>query len=302
MLLSESKWKDYFEGLRRVLPCHTNRASMLGDPCERRLVLWRTSWEKAALPPVWLQEAFEMGKDTERQAIDRLIAAGYQIRRQQAPMMWREYNITGHIEGEISEDGENWTLFEIKALEKYRAMKINHWRDFLGNPIYQRYPTQGQLYMLMFEVPEMLFIVIPKGTFSYRFIPMELDYEYAEGILQKAERINQHVADGALPECFIDLCDEDCPFYHLCLPAKDCGAGAEIETDPEFLDLLERRQELMPVSKEYEQANREIKERCGTRPLIIAGDFEITGTMRQRTGYTVEDTSYWNVSIKRLNK
>lgn len=275
---------------------------MLGDPCERRLVLWRTSWEKAALPPVWLQEAFEKGKDEERLAIERLTAAGYHIRTQQRSLVWREYNITGHIEGEISEDGENWTLFEIKGLEKYRAMKINRWQDFLDNPIYCRYPTQGQLYMLMYEVPEMVFIIIPKGTFSYRFIPMELDYAYAEGVLQKAERINRHVKDGTLPECSIDLCDEDCPFYHLCLPAKDSGPGAEIESDPAFLDLLERRQELMPLSKEYQQVDKEIRMACETRPHIIAGDYEITGTERQRKGYSVKPASYWNMSIKRLDQ
>ena len=50
----------------RIWPCHVNRASNLGHPCERYLVYSRTAWDKKA-PHEWeLQVVFDEGNNQER--------------------------------------------------------------------------------------------------------------------------------------------------------------------------------------------------------------------------------------------
>ena len=54
------------------------------------------------------------------------------------------------------------------------------------------------------------------------------------------------------------------------------------------------------MKKEFDQADKEIKERVKGRPLVIAGDYEITSTEVSRKGYMVDPSTYWNVKIKHL--
>src|SRR5437867_568445 len=71
-------------------------------------------------------------------------------------------------------------------------------------------------------------------------VTVKLDYDYAESLLRRAERINAHVEAGTLPERIPfneEVCPR-CPFYALCLPdfeGKDPIAFLEDET-VEFLD------------------------------------------------------------------
>ena len=77
----------------------------------------------------------------------------------------------------------------------------------------------------------------------YKQIDFALDYEYAEGLLKKAEQVNAAVeAEQPLPKleeaavCFV------CPLRHVCTPAV-MGDALAVGSD-EFDSWLAKREEL----------------------------------------------------------
>ena len=281
-------------------PVHTNRASDLGFPCDRNAYYWRTVHEQAALPTIALQEILEFGTDYEEMLRRRLMAAGYKLRQEQVTRHWRDPNITGHPEGWISEDdGQTWELIEIKGLHPNFFDRVHRWQDFLGmGPIYARYPAQGQIYMLLENVARMTFLIGKKGSYAVKWLPMALDYEYAESLITKAERINRMVDNGPIPARVTDpeVC-QVCPFKLHCLPDQDYGPGAELLDDGELLTLLRRRDDLAPLSKEYAAVDTRVKARVKDKPLVLIGEYEIRGEPQSRRAYEVKPTTFWVTKI-----
>jgi hypothetical protein len=56
-----------------VWPCNSNRASMIDDPCLRKLVYYRTRWDKQVPTGTGLQGIFETGKELEP-VIERILS------------------------------------------------------------------------------------------------------------------------------------------------------------------------------------------------------------------------------------
>jgi len=98
----------------------------------------------------------------------------------------------------------------------------------------------------------------------------------AKNFLQRAEAINRHVAAGTLPDPIDnDLWCEQCPFRHICLP-EHIGQEVEIDTT-DLAVLLDRMEEIKPMTKEYEELDNQVKEMVKGREKILAGDWFITG-------------------------
>ena len=139
-----------------------------------------------------------------------------------------------------------------------------------------------------------------------KLVPCRLDYEFAERILQKLERVNSHVAAGTYPDrCeYSDGLCAQCPFRHLCLPDKDYGS-AEFIADSDFISTLERREELKESVKEYEELDEEVKSRVKPYETdIIAGNFllkrkHIVKTIQPKAAYTQD---YWTTTISHLGR
>ena len=132
---------------------------------------------------------------------------------------------------------------------------------------------------------------------------MPLDEDLAESYLQKAERINAHVAAQTLPDRITDrtICNL-CDFMGTCLPDKDYGPGAEFVADPDFLADLDQRAKLAPLSREYDAIDQRVKARVTGRALVIAGSWALEGRERSRTdrprpGGT---TKWWETRIRAL--
>lgn len=297
----EKKIKQY--------PVNANRASELGVPCVRYHVFNRTRWQEKSLHNVGLQMVFDMGNEIERITMKDLAEAGIDVFEQQRSFDWKEYQITGHIDGMVSVDGKLYPL-EIKSCSPYVFKAINSINDLThGKYSYLRkYPTQLNLYMLMKGIEQAVFIFKDKSSGAYKEIWMELDYDLGEETLKRAEAVNQHIKDGTVPEGINnDLWCSGCAFAHICLPVQ---IGKEVEIDTgELATLLDRMEELKPAVDEYGELDDQVKALTEGKDKILAGDWFVTGKWYERKSYEVpaeikaqyeKVTKYWRRKVEKV--
>ena len=287
----------YYDKQSKVIPCHSNRASAIGFPCLRNLVYCRTHWQEKRKPSPELMAIFKQGTENERVVIRTLNDAGYRVITEQRAFEDKNYQLTGHIEGSIK-IGDGYYLFEIKSLHPYGFDSINCWEDFLKSPIYGKYPAQGQIYMFLMEVPEMIFIIANKSNGQIKLFPMWLDLDYAETLIKKCEAINKHVAEGTLPdrmEYDQKICSRLCDFSHICLPAIK-GEGLQLVDDERLEALLETRAGLYDSHLKYNKADKQVKHLIKNKRGLVIGRFVIEGKMVQRKGVD----GYWKSEIKEI--
>jgi len=182
-------------------PVNSNRASELGHECLKYLVLNRTRWEEKTLHNAKLQMIFDMGKMVEESVMQDLREAGFVIVEQQRPFSWAKYQITGSIDCKIAIDGKTYPT-EIKSAAPFSFNSINSIEDMKRHKWHymRKYPAQLTLYLLMDGKDRGLFIFKNKSTGELKEIFLDLDYDFAESLIKKAEAINKHVAEGTLPE------------------------------------------------------------------------------------------------------
>ena len=255
-------------------PVNSNRASLLGDDCERRLVYWRTHWQEAALHDVGLELVFREGRLQEKEVLRLLDEAGIEVIEQQVALSWPEFQITGHIDGLIvhRNGGKVERIpLEIKSMSPFiwdsiakEGPGVYEWeevaRAFERKPWLRKYNAQLQIYMLCHNTERAILLAKNKQSGGLAQINMRLDYDYAESLLQKAERINRHVAEGTLPEKIQwdpDVCG-GCPFLEICRP-DEIVEGIKILNDDELVALLEERATLEENYRRYKAVDQEVK-------------------------------------------
>jgi len=285
----------------RNYPAKANRASEAGHPCEKYLVLSRTRWQEKLLHDATTEFIFEGGRLIEDMAIRELQDAGFQIIEQQRAFEWPALELTGHLDAKVLHEGYAYPI-EIKGLNHQDFEKVNTIDDFLNSSKIwlRKYPAQLTMYMLNHNSEYGCFYIKDKLTYQPKAIWIELDYDYAEEICQKLERVNAHVKAGTLPAGVddYDIC-QNCGFLHICLPEIK-GQEMEFVDDPEFEQKLLRREELAPLKAEFEALDKEIKKVLDGKEKLCVGDFMITGKLVSRKGYTVSDLTYWQYKITRL--
>lgn len=282
--------EQHVEKQTKVYPCHANRASGVGHPCERKLVYDRLNWQEALKPDVGLQLIFNEGNLQEQAVIRLLQDSGYRINESQRAFAWEKYNITGHIDGMIEIDGESYPL-EVKSASPFAFDKIATVED-VKNARYhymRGYYDQMQVYLLLANKQAGVILFKNKVNGRLKTVLVELDYEYAEKLLKKVERINEFVAKKEYPERIDDkdVCS-GCPFRHICLP-DETWEGAEVLNDGELESMIAKRQELSKAASEYEEVNDALKEQWKQRQdgVYLVGKFAVTLKRQKRTKYVV---------------
>lgn len=296
-----------YEGKKKyikVYPVHKLRASEIGHPCERYLVYSILNWQDREPHTPELQMIFEGGNLIENMAIKDLEDAGFKVYRPEPDKAIYDafIDVTGHIDVRVDfGDGRVYTG-EIKGLNHIDFDRVNSVEGMLRSkkPWLQKYPAQLMTYLYIKGEERGFFYLKDKLTFRPKIIWVDLDYDYMDGILKKAERVKKHVAERTLPDRVedIELC-EHCPFKHICLPEM---ARKEMEfiDDQELEQLLELREKLKEAYDEYQQIDKEIKRLIGGREKLIVGNFMITGKWVERKGYTVPDSRYMQYKIARI--
>lgn len=296
----------------KLWPVHANRASEAGHECERYLVYNRLNWQEKLLHDLGLQYIFDEGQKQEQVTIDDLRESGFEIIEAQRPFKDEELQLTGHIDFKLSLNGGKLYPVEVKGLSPITWNKINAFSDIFSNKNHyvRKYAAQITLYLYLGNAEEGYFLLRNKLSGRYKEIPVTLDYEYVDTLIEKLKRVNGHVVGKTFPlqiENFT-VCQE-CAFRHICLPDMNYGNSLEVIDNKELEELLNRRAELVGAYKEYNEINDRIKQISNGHEKMIVGDWLITGKYYERANYKIPDEikkkylekmKYWKTNIAKI--
>ena len=293
----------------KIYPQHVVRASEIGHPCLKYLVLSISNWEDRTPHDAGLEFVFEGGNMIENMAIKDLEEAGFKVYRPEPDKTLKEMKpvITGHLDVRVDFGDGKPITGEIKGLNKYDWDKLNKIEDFFASKKtwIKKYPAQLMIYMYMKAEEDGFFYLKSVPGFQPKFIFIKLDYEYVESLLKKTELIEQHVKEGTKPEGIndIDVC-QYCAFKHICLPELK-RSSLDLVTDPELEDNLEKWNKLRGSYKEYNQLDKTIKKAINGKEKLVVGDFLIQGVLverqaKQQVAKFIEASSYWKYKIAKF--
>jgi len=289
-------------------PQYNVRASDVGHPCERYLVYSITNWADRALYDVGLQFVFEGGDLVENLALKDFEDAGFKIYRPEptSKQMLKNPTISGRRDVRVDFGNGIPKNVEIKGLNKYDFDSLNCVEDFFNSKKthLKKYPAQLMTYLYMDGEEDGFFYLKSLPGFQFKWIYVKLDFDYMDSILKKAQRIEEHVRNKTLPPQIDDysVC-ERCGFLHLCLPSLK-RQPMEFIDDEDLEQKLIRWDELKPISKEYEELDKEIKKSFEGHEKLMIGNFIIQGQLIERKAYVpkpVEASSYWKYKVAKLS-
>ena len=255
-------------------PCHSNRASFLGEECERKLYYHRTAWNQATLHDEDLQAIFEEGRLQEKKLLRDLEEAGVEIYEQQSSLIWEEYNITGHVDATVKMEKDKTPIavpLEIKSMSPNiwnmifkRGWGVYEWAEvksgFEKKPWLRKYFAQIQIYMLCKEVEYGIMLCKNKSNGAIAQLNIGLDWEYAEQLVKKAERLNRYVEKKELPPPILfsnEVC-RSCEYNHLCCPDQIALDPYVTVSDDQVAEWCKTDLENEEASKQRNKARKEL--------------------------------------------
>lgn len=303
--ISDSIRKEV-ESRIKVYPCNNLRASNIGHPCERYLYLLIKHWDQQEPHNYGLQNIFDLGNTIEAYTIEKIKAAGYELLTPADGKAgnWKVENplITGRDDLRIKDpaDGQLYPV-EIKGLSPYEWDKLNSVDDFYTSKKHyvRAYPSQLLVYMWRFEKMKGFFALTNKLTGQIKIIELPFDWDRADVLLKKAERIYRALTDKVPPSACEDIsvC-ERCSLVHICT-AVHSRTEADID-DGELEELIDKKMELAPAYREYNDVRDEIKKCVGERETVITGRYVVRAQIINKQGYTVEPRQERRINISRL--
>lgn len=298
-----NKIKENKQSKIKLYPCNNLRASNVGHPCERYLYLSIKNWEDKRLYNETTQCIFDLGNKIEEYVIQTLKDAGFEVITPTV-RAWKVEKplITGREDLRIKlEDGQFYPV-EVKGLSPQEWEKLNSVQDFLNSKRYyvRAYPAQLYIYMYQFGKEKGYFALCNKLTGEIKLIEVPFDYEYAEKILQKAERIYKCLQKNELPQSCDDIsvC-EYCDLAHVCT-ANIKRVETDVDTTGELDELIDKKQELAPAYREYSEINDKIKKVVGEREKVLSNKYIFERKIIHKEGYTVSPRDEVRINVKRL--
>ena len=286
----------------KVYPCRNLRASNIGHPCERYLYLLVTRWEDQRPHDVGLQHIFDLGNTLETHTIKNLKEAGYEVI---TPTQWsfqiEKPLITGREDLRIKDENGELIPVEVKGISPYEFGRLNAVGDFLCSKRYyiRQYPAQLQIYMYHFNKLYGFFALTNKLTGETKMIRMDFDWDMADALLKKAERIYKAIREKAEPGAVEDMAMcEGCRLAHVCGIHR--GMEPDIEPDGELNGLIEQKYGLKKYVDQYAEIDSAIKSRVGEREKVITGDYLVRRKRIQRKPYTVPGRTEDRLQIQKL--
>src|SRR3990167_349682 len=271
------------------------RASGIGDICVRRLFYRMT--ETVVSDDLERQAYFCEGRDQEPGVKRYLSELGFEVLTPQLTARWQGISCKpdGIIEGR---------LLEIKTVSDNALDNLNEPKDFLASRYHKKWYDQLQTGMLLFDKEGGIFVLKRKAAKQIKVIEVALDYAYAEGLLKKAEVVNEAVKKGEPPDYLLNNPVEckNCQFFgKTCNPPLDFGEMTVID-DEELAKKLTIREELLGAFSEYNKIDKEVKARLREIPQAICGDYVIAGKEGtiKRAAQEATEIKTWTVKIERI--
>ncbi len=286
----------------KVYPCRNLRASNIGHPCERYLYLLITRWEEQEPHDAGLQNIFDLGNTLETHTINNLKEAGYEIiTPTQYSFQIKDPLITGREDLRIKDENGELIPVEVKGISPFEFDRLKSPEDFLHSkkPYIRQYPAQLLMYMYHFGKLYGFFALTNKLTGETRMIRMDFDWDMADELLKKAERIYKAIETNCLPDAVenIELCD-GCKLSHICGLCR--RASADIECDDELNSLITRKYELKEYVNQYQEIDGKIKSKIGERDKVITGDYLVQRKQIRKKSYSVPERVEYRLQIKKL--
>ena len=297
---------EFVQSEIKIYPVNNLRASNIGHPCERYLYLLIKHWDEQTPHDEGLQNIFDFGNSVEDYTIKKLKDSGLEVITP-TQRSWKVDNpfITGREDIRIKDpdDGQLYPA-EIKGLSPFEWDRLNTIDDFYSSKRYyvRGYPTQLMVYCWKFEKEKGFFILTNKLSGKIKVIEVPFDWARADALIRKAERIYKALDDRS-GETVPDACDdisvcESCSLRHLCTASIE-RPETDID-DGELEALIDKKNNLAPAYKEYNDVNDEIKRCVGDRESILAGRYLVTVKTINRQEYMVKARTEKRVSIKHL--
>jgi CRISPR/Cas system-associated exonuclease Cas4 (RecB family) len=293
------KVKKNIASKNQRFPCYVNRASSIGyfvpelNGCVRKGVYERTNWQEKELYDSNVLLIFAEGNNQERQVLKDLADAGVDIIEQQSAFEWKEYQISGHLDGVYIEEGKAIPV-EIKSMSPFIFDSIHCFEDFKKKPWTRAYMAQIMIYMLFKNIDKGIFILKDKSTGNLKQIDVNLDYELAENCIKTAEKINKHIKENTLPEKIKDIetC-KDCKFKLICCPDINFGAPLKIIDDPDFENKITKSLELKESSNEYDKLWKSITDKAKASVVNgelnqLVGKYRVYGKLSSKGSFTTK--------------
>lgn len=285
-----------------VYPCRNLRASNIGHPCERYLYLLITRWEEQQPHDVGLQHIFDLGNTLETHTINNLKEAGYEVI---TPTQWsfqiEKPLITGREDLRIKDENGELIPVEVKGISPFEFGKLNTVNDFLCSKKYyiRQYPAQLQIYMYHFNKLYGFFALTNKLTGETKMIRMDFDWDMADNLLRKAERIYKAIKEKKEPEAVEDIAMcEGCRLSHICGLHRDIPA--DVELDDELDNLIIEKYALKTYVDKYKEVDTSIKSKVGEREKVITGNYLLQRKCIQKKSYTVPARDEYRIQIRKL--
>lgn len=276
--------------------------------CTREMVLQVTNWQDRPPFTAAIRERLDRGTKIEDLVIQELRDIGYTIRQDRMPFEIRDKQgrllCRGKVDGFI-QIGRKDFPFEVKSLNPNIFNRIDSQEDFDQYIFFRKYPKQLLVYLYANNIEEGFFI-LDDCLGHQKLIPVKLDYERMEKILQQLESAVDHLAKKTLPDFHKDpaVCLKCHFFKRICTPPFFTGEGLQMINDPELEAKLNRRAELDPAATEYDRLDKELKEVFKGRDGLIIGNWLVSGEEKTRNykAQTARETKYWQTTFERVDE
>ncbi len=305
---------EQFEKEIEVFPARAWYPSQVGHPCDRFLV-WRfTRWEEQKRHDARLECIFQEGRLHQPAVYERLEKMGFEIvREHDRPVQYALANgavISGRPDGKIRgfrgvRYNPPWVL-EIKSTQDYQLQRLRTIDDVRTHSNFRMRGNfdQAQVYCLIDNLPHGILAFKGKGSGWPKILPFDLNFGYAEQILQRVETLQVMVnkKEDPPPIPYDPMICGGCPFEHLCYPPRDMGEGVHVLTDEGLLEDLDTRERTKAARDEYENADKAVKDRLkklGVK-LAVAGSWAIEAIERPVASYVVKERVDTILKIKKL--
>lgn len=287
----------------------TNNASAISS-CSLQMYFARMRSEDRAKWNTWTQGTVEDGKHEERLILQELMEDGWELEAAQAQVDIKDARgrvvLTGKIDTKIRWEGHKVPL-EIKRVQPYIFKQASEKGTaiLLLRSWTRKYLWQIQTYLYQHNEPRGI-LVLSDGLGHRLFLVVTLDLSEMETILKTCEAVEDAV-EAKTPPPPLPLFDPDicgrCNWQHIC-PVERGGAGAEIITDGEIVELLEERDRSKDGRDAYEAADKRVKDLLKERErVLVAGKWLVTGQWKERSvsAKPASVSRYWQSKIERMD-
>lgn len=277
----------------------------VGKDCNAYHFFSIRDWDSVPEPDPDLLEIFHEGVLHEPDVVEKVKSAGYKISAINVPftLTWgTALSLRGKIDFYVEHEGIVIPC-EAKSMSPYAFHAVNTWEDFLkSKSVYHRcYPYQLMTYQhVSAQAGFGLFVLKDKVSGQVKFVKQPYDGTMVRDIQKRAIIVSKALKAKKLdlePLKNKDpvLCGK-CEFKFQCL-GDDAEKMVEMLEDAELEELLLRREQLAPLSSEYDRIDKLVKKSLKNKPEVLIGDFLITGKEVERKAYAVDAGSYWKTDI-----